>query len=202
MQTINTDNIRTEFSTSADENIRSMKKQIRIEENFDILTREIIIGGKKALAAALDKIKEAVSHTALEIIGVDHQQRHRCLLARGAAPFHFKVFVEVATIGQPGQAIGVHQALQHQVGVEQLLLADPQRTVGRIPLQQGHVGARVISDARHQFDGVRQFHQIIVGPRRERRALDQRVFLGGKHDDRDVLRGRVVAVFAHQGQPV
>ena len=48
MQTINTDNIRTEFSTSADENIRSMKKQIRIEENFDILTREIIIGGKKA----------------------------------------------------------------------------------------------------------------------------------------------------------
>lgn len=48
MQTVNTDNIRTEFSTSADENIRSMKKQIRIEENFDILTREIIIGGKKA----------------------------------------------------------------------------------------------------------------------------------------------------------
>ena len=48
MQTINTDHIRTEFSTSADENIRSMKKQIRIEENFDILTREIIIGGKKA----------------------------------------------------------------------------------------------------------------------------------------------------------
>ena len=30
----------------------------------------LIIGGKKALAAALDKIKEAVSHTALEIIGV------------------------------------------------------------------------------------------------------------------------------------
>ncbi len=31
----------------------------------------LIIGGKKALAAALDKIKEAVSHTALEIIGVE-----------------------------------------------------------------------------------------------------------------------------------
>ena len=31
----------------------------------------IVIGGKKALAAALDKIKEAVSHTALEIIGVE-----------------------------------------------------------------------------------------------------------------------------------
>lgn len=31
----------------------------------------LIIGGKKALAAAFDKIKEAVSHTALEIIGVE-----------------------------------------------------------------------------------------------------------------------------------
>ena len=31
----------------------------------------LVIGGKKALAAALDKIKEAVSHTALEIIGVE-----------------------------------------------------------------------------------------------------------------------------------
>lgn len=38
----------TEFSSNAEENIRNMKKQIRQEENFDVLTREIIIGGRKA----------------------------------------------------------------------------------------------------------------------------------------------------------
>ena len=55
MQTINTDNIRTEFSTSADENIRSMKKQIRIDGVILIfLTREIIIGGKKGRILFID----------------------------------------------------------------------------------------------------------------------------------------------------
>lgn len=43
-----TQKITTEFSTSAEKNIQTMKKQIRMEENFDILTRVITIGGRKA----------------------------------------------------------------------------------------------------------------------------------------------------------
>ena len=138
----------------------------------------------------------------LEIVDVDHQQRQLGLLTHGPAPFQLQVLVEVPAVGQPGQAIGVHQALQHQVGIQQLLLADPQRPVGGVPLQQGHVGARVVADARHQLDVVRQLDQVVVGPGGEGRALDQRVFLGGQDDDRDVLRCRVVAVLAHQGQAV
>ncbi|MND72964.1 hypothetical protein D3C80_645260 [compost metagenome] len=138
----------------------------------------------------------------LEVVHVDHQQRQLLLLTHGPAPFQFQVLVEVAAVGQPGQAIGVHQPLQHQVGIEQLLLADAQGAVGLVALQQGQVGARVVADARHQFDGVRQLDQVVVGPGGKRRALDQRVFLGRQDDDRDVLGRRVVAVLTHQGQPV
>ncbi|MNU69886.1 hypothetical protein D3C71_592840 [compost metagenome] len=60
----------------------------------------------------------------------------------------------------------------------------------------------MIANARNQFDIVRQFDQIIVGPGRERRALDQRVFLGRQDDDRNVLGRRVIAVFAHQAQAI
>ncbi|MCY1454057.1 hypothetical protein D9M71_710930 [compost metagenome] len=60
----------------------------------------------------------------------------------------------------------------------------------------------MVADARHQLDGVRQFHQVVVGSGGKGRALDQWVFLGRQDDDRDVLGGRVVAVFAHQGQAV
>ncbi|CAI8754609.1 hypothetical protein EMIT0196P_140128 [Pseudomonas chlororaphis] len=138
----------------------------------------------------------------LEVVDIDHQQRQLGLIAHCPAPLQLQVFVEMPAVGQAGQAIGVHQALQHQIGIEQLLLADPQRAIGRVPLQQGHVGARVVTDARHQLDVVRQFDQVIVGPGREGRTLDQRVFLGRKHDDRNVLGRRVVAVLAHQRQPV
>ncbi len=138
----------------------------------------------------------------LEVVHIDHQQRQLRLIAGRSTPLQLQVFVEMATVRQPGQAIGVHQALQHQIGVEQLLLADAQCAIGFITLQQGHVGARVIANARHQLDVVRQFDQIVVGPGRERCAFDQRVFLGGEHDDRDVTGQRVAAVFANQRQAV
>nr|GEZ02307.1 hypothetical protein [Tanacetum cinerariifolium] len=137
-----------------------------------------------------------------EIIHVDHQQRQLRLFANGAAPLQFQVFVEVSAVGQPGQAVGIHQALQHQVGVQQLLLADAQCTVGLIALQQGHVGARMITDARYQLDVVGQLDQIVIGAGRKRGALDQRVFLGREHDDRDVTGLGIGPVLAHQGQTI
>ena len=138
----------------------------------------------------------------LEVVHVDHQQRQLLLFTHRPAPFQLQVLVEMAAVGQPGQAIGVHQPLQHQVGIEQLLLADAQGAVGLVALQQRQVGARVVADTRHQFDGVRQLDQVIVGPGGKRRALDQWVFLGRQDDDRNVLGRRVVAVLAHQGQTV
>ena len=60
----------------------------------------------------------------------------------------------------------------------------------------------MVADAGHQFDGVRQLDQVVVGPGGKCRTLDQRVFLGRQDDDRDVLGHRVVAVLAHQGQAV
>ncbi|RMO66894.1 hypothetical protein ALQ39_05784 [Pseudomonas amygdali pv. eriobotryae] len=138
----------------------------------------------------------------LEVVDIDHQQRQLRLIANGTPPLQLEVLIEMAAIGQPRQAIGVHKALQHQVGVKQLLLADPQGTIGFVTLQQCHIGARVVANARHQFDVVRQFDQIIVGPGRERGALDQRVFLGGQHDDRDIAGQRVAAVLANQRQTV
>ncbi|MNM19625.1 hypothetical protein D3C81_299400 [compost metagenome] len=108
----------------------------------------------------------------------------------------------MTTVRQPGQAVGVHQALEHQISVEQLLLANPQSTVGFVALQQRQVGTRVVANARHQLNVVRQFDQVVVGPGSKGRALDQRVFLGRQDNDRDVLGGRVIAVFAHQGQAI
>ena len=138
----------------------------------------------------------------LEVVDVDHQQRQLLLLTHRPAPFQLQVLVEVAAVGQPGQAIGVHQTLQHQVGIEQLLLADAQGAVGLVALQQGEVRARVVADTRHQLNGVGQLDQVIVGTGGEGRTLDQRVFLGRQNDDWDVLGRRVVTVFAHQGQAV
>ena len=77
----------------------------------------------------------------LEIVDIDHQQRQLLPLTHGPTPLEFKVLVEVPTIGQPGEAVGIHQPLQHQVGVQQLLLAHAQRAVGLVALQQGQVGA-------------------------------------------------------------
>ena len=48
-----------------------MLKNTQFKKNFKFGRTVLIIGGKKSLVAALDKIKEAVSHTALEIIGVE-----------------------------------------------------------------------------------------------------------------------------------
>ena len=157
--------------------------------------------GHLAQRLVTGQVAEAVVE-GFEVVHVDHQQRQLLLLAHGPAPLQFQVFVEVPAVGQPGQAIGVHQPLQHQVGIQQLLLADAQGAVGLVALQQGQVGARVVANTRHQFDGVRQLDQVIIGPGRKRRTLDQRVFLGGEHDDRNVLGHRVVAVLTHQGQAI
>ncbi|MNN59690.1 hypothetical protein D3C81_1748270 [compost metagenome] len=54
----------------------------------------------------------------LEGVDIDHHQRQLRLLALRAAPFRAKVFVEVAAVGQPGEAVRVGQALQFQVGLE------------------------------------------------------------------------------------
>ena len=48
-----------------------MLKNTQFKKNFKFGRTVLIIGRKKALAAALDNIKEAVSHTALEIIGFE-----------------------------------------------------------------------------------------------------------------------------------
>ncbi|MNP47351.1 hypothetical protein D3C76_1414010 [compost metagenome] len=77
----------------------------------------------------------------LEIVDIDHQKRQLRLVAHGPAPFQFHILIKMPAVGQSSQPIGVHQLLQHQVGVEQLLLADPQGAVGFIALQQGHVRA-------------------------------------------------------------
>lgn len=41
-------NSKTEFTTSAEKNIKEMEKQLRVEANFDMLQRKIVIGGKTA----------------------------------------------------------------------------------------------------------------------------------------------------------
>ena len=41
-------NSKTEFTTSAEKNIKEMEKQLRVEANFDMLQRKIVIGGKMA----------------------------------------------------------------------------------------------------------------------------------------------------------
>jgi hypothetical protein len=78
----------------------------------------------------------------LEVVDVDHQQRQLAALARAAAPFGGQIFVEVAAVRQPGEAVRVREAPQFQIGLEQLLLRLPQRAIGLVALQQVHVRAQ------------------------------------------------------------
>ena len=57
-------------------------------------------------------------------------------------------------------------------------------------------------DPRDQFDLVGKLDQIVVGAGRKRIFLDDRIFLGREHDDRDVPGGGVGAIPLHQGEPV
>ena len=136
------------------------------------------------------------------MVHVDHQHADLAAVAARALPFGVQVFVEIAAVAQPGQAVGIGQAAQFHIAFQQLLLALAQRLVGLVALHQRQVGARVVADARHQLDGIGQLDQVVIGAGGEGRALDGRIFLGGKHDDGNVARHRMVAIFLDQAQPV
>ena len=53
-----------------------------------------------------------------------------------ALPFGVQVFVEIAAVAQPGQAVGIGQAAQFHIAFQQLLLALAQRLVGLVALHQ------------------------------------------------------------------
>ena len=82
------------------------------------------------------------------------------------------------------------------------MLAFAQGAVGGITLDQVEISLRVITKARNQFNFVRQFYQIIIGPHRESLAFDLRIFVGREDDDRRVLGGRVSAKLTNQRQTV
>ncbi len=91
---------------------------------------------------------------------------------------------------------------QGGVAFHELLLALAQGPVGGVTLHLVQVGAGMMAEAGHQFDLVRQFHQIIACARGERIALCLRIIVGGEHDDRDVPGLRVIAEMTEQRQPV
>ena len=43
-----------DFSSSLDMNVRMMNEKLRVDKNFDMLTREIEIGGKRAAFYFID----------------------------------------------------------------------------------------------------------------------------------------------------
>ena len=59
----------------------------------------------------------------LEVIDIDHHQRHRLVDLAGAPPFLLELAVEAAAVGEPGQAVEARQLLEVLVGDAQFLLA-------------------------------------------------------------------------------